>query len=48
MAWFYFLLNKIILMLPIVFIIFFIGLILFFVFSAKKKSQGQDLGEGGR
>lgn len=32
-------------MLPIVFFIFFTGLILFLVFAFKKKSEGKDLGE---
>lgn len=32
-------------MLPIIFLLFAIGLILFIVFAAKKKSEGKDLGE---
>jgi hypothetical protein len=35
-------------MLPIVLIIFFIALIVFLVFAARKKSKGEDLGEEGR
>ncbi len=35
-------------MLPIILIIFFIALILFFVFAGKKKAEGKDLGEEGK